>query len=60
MKEQRKGDFDKMKEKFDDIARDEKRRAKDILKEHQEVFKKPKSKTKAKVPKTKSIDFYEK
>ena len=57
MKKQRQDDFSRIRDKFSDIARDEERRAKDILKEHQDFFKKAKAKGSAK--KT-SIDFYEK
>ncbi len=50
-----------MKNRFDDIASDEKKRAKDILKEHQDFFKDVKSSKKTtKTVKSKSIDFYEK
>ena len=56
MKKQRQDDLGKIRDKFSDIARDEERRVKNILKEHQDFFKKTKAKGSAK--KT-SIDFYE-
>jgi hypothetical protein len=59
MKKQRQDDLGKIRDKFSDIARDEERRAKDILKEHQDFFKKAKAKAKGSAKKT-SIDFYEK
>ena len=58
MKKQRQDDLGKIRDKFSDIARDEERRAKDILKEHQDFFKKVKG-SKGSAKKT-SIDFYEK
>jgi hypothetical protein len=57
MKKQRQDDLGRIKDKVSDIAKEEQRRAKDILKEHQDFFKKAKAKGSAK--KT-SIDFYEK
>ena len=54
MKDQRQSDLSRIKDKFDDIARDEQRRVKEIYKEHENFFKSKKSK------KPKSIDFYEK
>jgi hypothetical protein len=58
MKKQRQDDLGKIKDKVSDIAKEEQRRAKDILKEHQDFFKKSK-KSKGSAKKT-SIDFYEK
>jgi hypothetical protein len=58
MKRQRQDDLGKIKDKVSDIAKDEQRRAKDILKEHQDFFKNSK-KSKSSTKKT-SIDFYEK
>jgi len=58
MKKQRQDDLGKIKDKVSDIAKEEQRRAKDILKEHQDFFKNVK-KSKGSAKKT-SIDFYEK
>lgn len=58
MKKQRQSDLERIRDKVSDIAKDEQRRAKDILKEHQDFFKKSK-KSKSSTKKT-SIDFYEK
>ena len=55
VQKQRKSDVDRIRDKLSDIARDEERRAKEIFKQHQDIFKKPKGSAK----KT-SIDFYEK
>jgi hypothetical protein len=55
MKKQRQDDIDNIKGKVSDIAKDEQRRAKNILKEHQDFFKNTK-----KTAKKTSIDFYEK
>lgn len=58
MKKQRQDDLGRIKDKVSDIAKEEQRRAKDILKEHQDFFKNVK-KSKSSAKKT-SIDFYEK
>lgn len=57
IQKQRSSEVDRIKDKIGDIARDEQRRVKEIFKEHQDIFKKTKTKTKAK---PKSIDLYEK
>ena len=57
VQKQRKGEVEKIKDRLKDIARDEERRAKDIFKQHQDIFKKkPASKT----AKSTSIDLFEK
>tara|TARA_Y100000389_G_C17431472_1_gene502882 strand:+ start:1273 stop:1482 length:210 start_codon:yes stop_codon:yes gene_type:complete len=52
MSKQRKSHMDSMGKKLNEIADDEKKRAKHILEEHKDFFKKE--------PETVSIDFYEK
>ena len=57
VQKQRKGEVEKIKDRLKDIARDEEKRAKDIFKQHQDIFKKkPASKT----AKSTSIDLFEK
>ena len=57
VQKQRKGEVEKIKDRLKDIARDEERRAKDIFKQHQDIFKKkPASKTAKSTP----IDLFEK
>jgi succinylglutamate desuccinylase len=51
---ERREDLNRMAEKIKDIAEDEKRRSKELLREHREFFETPRQK------KDKSIDFYEK
>ena len=59
MKKQRQDDINKIRDKVSDIAKEEQRRAKDILKEHQDFFKETKKSKDSSAKKT-SIDFYEK
>ena len=40
VQKQRQGEVEKIKDRLKDIARDEERRAKDIFKQHQDIFKK--------------------
>ena len=54
VQKQRKGEVEKIKDRLKDIARDEERRAKDIFKQHQDIFKKKKP------TKSTSIDLFEK
>lgn len=54
LQKQRQGDVERIKDKLSDIAREEERRAKDIFKQHKDVFKKTKKSS------PKSIDLYEK
>ena len=54
---QRDTDVGKIKEKFSDIIRDEQRRMKEYLKEHDKLIKKGETPKKSG---KKSIDFYEK
>ena len=57
VQKQRKGEVEKIKDRLKDIARDEEKRAKNIFKQHQDIFKKkPASKT----AKSTSIDLFEK
>jgi hypothetical protein len=56
LQKQRQGDVDRIKDKLSDIAREEERRAKDIFKQHKDVFKKTKKSSST----PKSIDLYEK
>lgn len=52
--QERRADFERMAEKMRDIANEEKRRTKDLLKDHREFFEK------LDVDNTTSIDFFEK
>jgi hypothetical protein len=54
VQKQRKGEVEKIKDRLKDIARDEEKRAKDIFKQHQDIFKKKKP------TKSTSIDLFEK
>tara|TARA_B100000073_G_C23649071_1_gene539821 strand:- start:12 stop:266 length:255 start_codon:yes stop_codon:yes gene_type:complete len=56
LQKQRQGDVERIKDKLSDIAREEERRAKDIFKQHRDVFKKTKKSSST----PKSIDLYEK
>jgi len=53
VQKQRKGEVEKIKDRLKDIAREEERRAKEIFKQHQDIFKK-------KPAKSTSIDLFEK
>lgn len=55
VQKQRKGEVEKIKDRLKDIARDEGKRAKEIFKQHQDIFKKKKKPTKST-----SIDLFEK
>lgn len=55
---ERREDLDRMAEKIKDIAEDEKRRSKELLREHREFFETPRQGSKK--TKETSIDFYEK
>ena len=57
VQKQRKGEVEKIKDRLKDIARDEEKRAKDIFKQHQDIFKKKKP---TKSAKSTSIDLFEK
>tara|TARA_B110000305_G_scaffold170683_1_gene188651 strand:- start:1259 stop:1507 length:249 start_codon:yes stop_codon:yes gene_type:complete len=57
MQKDRDADVGKIKEKFSDIIRDEQRRMKEYLKEHDKLIKKGETPKKSG---KKSIDFYEK
>ena len=54
---ERRDDLQRMADKIKDIAEDEKRRSKDILREHREYFETPRQ---GKTSKDTSIDFFEK
>ncbi len=54
IQKQRQGEVERIKDKLSDIAREEERRAKEIFKQHKDIFKKSKKST------PKSIDLYEK
>jgi cell fate regulator YaaT (PSP1 superfamily) len=56
VQKQRKGEVEKIKDRLKDIARDEEKRAKDIFKQHQDIFKKKPTKS----TKSTSIDLFEK
>jgi len=56
VQKQRKGEVEKIKDRLKDIARDEEKRAKDIFKQHQDIFKKKPTKS----SKSTSIDLFEK
>jgi len=63
IQKQRKTEVDKIKDKIGDIARDERKRVQEMIKEHQDVIKKDKEqtkKTKKKKSNAKEIDLYEK
>ena len=60
IQKQRKTEVDKIKDKIGDIARDERKRVQEMLKEHQDVIKKEEKKTKKKKSNAKEIDLYEK
>lgn len=53
--QERRRDFERMADKMKDIATEEKRRTKELLKEHREFFEKRET-----AEETTSIDFYEK
>jgi len=55
---ERREDLNRMAEKIKDIAEDEKRRSKELLREHREFFETPRQGNKK--TKETSIDFYEK
>jgi|TARA_B100001142_G_scaffold242161_1_gene241209 cell fate regulator YaaT (PSP1 superfamily) len=59
VQKQRKGEVEKIKDRIKDIARDEEKRAKDIFKQHQDIFK-PDTKKKGRSAKSTSIDLFEK
>lgn len=54
IQKQRQGEVERIRDKLSDIAREEERRAKEIFKQHKDIFKKSKKST------PKSIDLYEK
>jgi len=54
---ERRHDLDRMGDRLKEIARDEERRTKELLKEHREFFEKKKSST---TPDEHVIDFFEK
>ena len=54
IQKQRQGEVERIKDKLSDIAREEERRAKEIFREHKDIFKKSKKSA------PKSIDLYEK
>ena len=56
VQKQRKGDVERIKDRIKDIAREEERRAKEIFKQHQDIFKRKPTKT----AKSTSIDLFEK
>ena len=56
VQKQRQGDVERIKDRIKDIAREEERRAKEIFKQHQDIFKKKPTKT----AKSTSIDLFEK
>jgi hypothetical protein len=56
VQKQRQGDVERIKDRIKDIAREEERRAKEIFRQHQDIFKKKPTKT----AKSTSIDLFEK
>lgn len=56
---ERREDLNRMADKIKDIAKDEQRRSKELLREHREFFENPQQGGKKNTKET-SIDFYEK
>jgi len=54
---ERRHDLERMGDRFKEIARDEERRTKELLKEHRDFFEKKKAPT---TPEEQAIDFFEK
>jgi len=59
LRKQRDGEVDGIKEKINDIAKDEVERTKSLFEKHKDFFNEKKTSTKS-TPETTAIDFYEK